>query len=135
MRFSFMSFSTPALTLREALDAAKRFGYDGFEPRIEAGHAHGVETDAPASFLKEAVDMAAERGLEFSCIATFCSLADPAMKKEQIDGGKRAVDLARALGCRAIRVFGGKIPEGLSRDKAVEVMAESAAELAAYAGV
>jgi sugar phosphate isomerase/epimerase len=134
MRFSFMSFSTPRLKLRETLDAAKRFGYNGFEPRLEAGHAHGVETGASAAFLKEAGAMAGERGLEFACIATSCRLADPSIKREQIDAGKRAVDLARALNCRAIRVFGGKIPNGLSRDKAAEVMAGSAAELASYAG-
>jgi sugar phosphate isomerase/epimerase len=134
MRFSFMSFSTPALTLRETLDAAKRFGYGGFEPRLGAGHAHGVETGAAAAFLKEAGAMAEERGLEFACIATSCRLADPSIKQEQIDAGKRAVDLARALGCRTIRVFGGKIPAGLSRDNAAEAMAGSAAELAAYAG-
>jgi sugar phosphate isomerase/epimerase len=134
MRFSFMSFSTPQLTLRETLDAAKRFGYDGFEPRIDAGHAHGVETGASAAFLKEARAMAEERGLEFACIATSCRFADPSIKKEQIEAGKRAVDLAGALGCRAIRVFGGQIPDGLSRDQASEVMAASAAELTAYAG-
>jgi sugar phosphate isomerase/epimerase len=134
MRFSFMSFSTPTLTLRETLDAAQRFGYDGFEPRLGSGHAHGVETGAAPAFLKEARAMAEERGLEFSCIATSCLLANPSAKKEQLDAGKRAVDLARAVGCRAIRVFGGKIPDGLSRDKAVEAMAGSAAELAAYAG-
>ncbi|MDR0450977.1 MAG: sugar phosphate isomerase/epimerase [Treponema sp.] len=128
-----MSFSTPKLTLREALDAAKRFGYDGFEPRLESGHAHGVETGASAAFLKEAEAMARERGLEFACIATSCRLADPSVKSGQIDAGKRAVDLARALNCRAIRVFGGKIPDGLSRDKAAELMAGSAAELASYA--
>jgi sugar phosphate isomerase/epimerase len=133
MRFSFMSFSTPNLTLKETLDAAKRFGYDGFEPRIESGHAHGLETGAPAAFLKEAGAMAEERGLAFACIATSCRLADPSIKKEQIEAGKRAVDLARALGCRAIRVFGGPIPGGLSRDNAAEVMAGSAAELAVYA--
>jgi sugar phosphate isomerase/epimerase len=133
MRFSFMSFSTPKLTLQETLDAAKRFGYDGFEPRLDSGHAHGVETGAAAAFLKEARAMAGERGLEFACIATSCRLADPSTKNEQIGAGKRAVDLARALDCRAIRVFGGKLPGGLSRDKAAEAMAGSAAELAAYA--
>jgi sugar phosphate isomerase/epimerase len=128
-----MSFSTPKLTLKESLDAAKRFGYEGFEPRLDSGHGHGLEPGVSAAFLKEARAMAEERGVEFACIATSCKFADPAIKKEQIDAGKRAVDLAGALGCRAIRVFGGQIPAGLSREKAIEVMAGSAAELAAYA--
>jgi sugar phosphate isomerase/epimerase len=133
MRYSFMSFSTPDLTLKEALNAAKRFGYEGFEPRLDSGHRHGLETGTAAAVLKEARAMAEEAGVVLCCIATSCRYADPAIKKEQLDAGKRAVDLAGALGCPAIRVFGGKIPEGLSREQAAGVMAGSVAELALYA--
>ena len=43
MKFSFMSFSTPELTLEETLALAERLGYDGVELRIEAGHKHGAD--------------------------------------------------------------------------------------------
>ena len=43
MKYSFMSFSCPELTLDEMLSMAKEFGYDGIEPRISSNHRHGVE--------------------------------------------------------------------------------------------
>ena len=54
MRYSFMTFSCPDLGLREALDLARRLGYDGIEPRTDAKHAHGVEIDAPPARRAEA---------------------------------------------------------------------------------
>ena len=36
MKYSFMSFSCPQLTLGELLATAKRFGYEGVEPRIDS---------------------------------------------------------------------------------------------------
>jgi len=132
MKYSFMSFSTPALTLKETLDAAKRFGYDGFEPRLVADHAHGLETTTPADVLIEARRMAEDAGVAYSCVATSCRLAIPELVAEQTDDAKRAVDLAEKLGCRAIRVFGGVLPEGLSREKAAETLNASVSKLAAY---
>ena len=43
MRYSFMSFSTPQLKLKEMLALANKLGYDGIEPRLDANHAHGNE--------------------------------------------------------------------------------------------
>ena len=43
MNYSFMTFSCPEASLAEALEMAERFGYDGIEPRISAGHGHGIE--------------------------------------------------------------------------------------------
>ncbi len=43
MNYAFMNFSCPDASLAEALDLVRESGYTGFEPRIGAGHAHGVE--------------------------------------------------------------------------------------------
>lgn len=40
MKYSFISVSCPDLTLDALLETAKRFGYGGIEPRIQANHAH-----------------------------------------------------------------------------------------------
>lgn len=43
MKFSFMSFSCPELSLEALLDLALELGYDGVEPRVECKHGHGIE--------------------------------------------------------------------------------------------
>ena len=48
MKYAFMSFSCPARDLDGILELAARTGYDGIEPRISAGHGHGLEFDTPA---------------------------------------------------------------------------------------
>ena len=62
MKYSFMSFSCPQLTLGELLATARRFGYDGVEPRLDRQHRHGVENTASAARRKEIQKQAAADG-------------------------------------------------------------------------
>ena len=61
MKYSFMSFSCPDLTLTEMLEAAEKFGYGGLEPRIDAGHAHGIETSLTPAEKKAVRQQVADR--------------------------------------------------------------------------
>ena len=56
MKFSFMTFSCPELTLDQVLSMAKEFGYDGIEPRISASHQQGVEFDTCLLYTYDAAD-------------------------------------------------------------------------------
>ena len=40
MKFAFMSFSCPTLSLDAMLDLARRLGYAGVEPRVESRHGY-----------------------------------------------------------------------------------------------
>ena len=133
MKYAFMTFSCPEATLGEALALAKRFGYDGIEPRIGAGHHHGIEFDTPAADRAAAARQAGEAGIALCCIATSCRYADPALTSAMLDDTRRAVDLAADVGAPVIRVFGGKLGEGLSRDDAIDLLAESLASVADHA--
>jgi len=110
MKFSFMSFSCPDATLGEMLEMAKRYGYDGIEPRAQAGHRHGVELEASAEQRREIRKIFADSGVECACIATSiqCCKVDAAKRSEQIDLTRRFIDLAADVGCRRLRIFGGK---------------------------
>jgi len=133
MKYSFMSFSTPKLSLKEIIETAKRFGYDGIEPRLDSGHSHGIEISTSADYLAEALKISEAAGIAFACIATQCKLANPDGIAGQIEAAERAVDLAKKLNCHAIRVFGGKLPEGLSRDKAMATLKEALSKIVKYA--
>ena len=56
LKYAFMTFSTPDLTLDEVLAAARRFGYDGVELRISSNHRHGIELDSDRATRQAARD-------------------------------------------------------------------------------
>ena len=68
MKFSFMSFSCPELNLDEMIAAAKKYGYNGIEPRISSNHKHKIEFDSSQSFRSEFKEKSKESGIAFSCI-------------------------------------------------------------------
>jgi sugar phosphate isomerase/epimerase len=107
MRTAFMSFSCPQLDLDEMLALAKRLGYDGIEPRIEAGHAHGIEMDVSAQARRELKEKADGSDIALCCVATSRRYADPETAQQHVDDTLRCIDLAADLGSPRLRVFGG----------------------------
>ncbi len=138
MKYSFMSFSCPELTLEEILKLAEELGYDAVEPRIGSGHAHGIEWDTPIEKRLEIKRTVAAGNIPLSCLATSCRYADPEACPTAVQDTLKSIDLAADVGCHRIRVFGGKIGEGLSRGEAIDLVADSlskVAERAAERGV
>ncbi len=132
MKFSFMTFSCPELKWGEVLGVAKRFGYDGVEPRAQAKHAHGVEVAANAGQRAAIKRMAEDAGVAVACLATSCSyMAAARGDLDTMMAASRAlIALAHDIGAPTMRVFGGNIPQGMTRDHAATQLAESLAALA-----
>lgn len=130
MKYSFMTFSTPELTLDETLTVAVRYGYDGVEVRIDADHVHGIETTSSVPQRRSIEAAFASAGVSLCCIATSVSLANPETLGAMIEKAHSAIDLAADLGVPVIRVFGGDIPSGCSREQAISSVAESLSGLA-----
>jgi fatty-acyl-CoA synthase len=133
MKFSFMSFSCPELGLSDMLSLAKELGYDGIEPRAVSKHAHGVEIEANEEQRQAIRSLAEESGIAIACIATSCVYADPAKADQNVDTTLEFVHLAADVGCPTLRVFGGKMGEGLSREDAIELVGEALKAVADHA--
>ncbi|MDA1192410.1 MAG: sugar phosphate isomerase/epimerase [Candidatus Poribacteria bacterium] len=133
MKYSFMTFSTPNLSLDENLALAKKHGWDGIEPRTVSKHGHGVEFDASPAKRNEIRAKAEDAGVALCCIATSCRYADPATVAEHVETTKRALDLAADVGSPSLRVFGGKVGDGLSREDAINLVADSLSSVAEQA--
>ena len=130
---AFMTFSTPELELAEVLSVAASFGYDGIEPRLDAGQAHGVEVTADAARRRQIRDMVRESGIKLACLATSLKFADPDQQAAMLDQARERIDLAGDLEVPCLRLFGGKIPAGLSREAAITGVAGCLRELAGLA--
>ncbi|MBI4026264.1 MAG: sugar phosphate isomerase/epimerase [Verrucomicrobia bacterium] len=133
LKYAFMSFSTPALTLDEMLNLARRLGYDGIEPRIVSRHKHGIEWDADAAARKLIRRKAGDAGVALCCIATSCRYADPATHRQNVEETRRALDLAAEVGAPRLRVFGGAFPDDISRQQAIQTVADGLREVADHA--
>jgi len=130
MKYSFMSFSCPELSLAEMLTVARKFGYDGVELRLDAGHKHGVEADATRSARREIRETVAGGRVPICCLATSCRFADPENVQGNIRDALRRIDLAGDIGVSRLRVFGGKFPDDMSREEAIGVVVRALDSLA-----
>jgi len=133
MKYAFMSFSCPQLSLDETFSLAARLGYDGIEPRIDAEHNHKIEVDTSGEERKEIRKKAEDSGIAICCIATPCKYADPETAGQQAEDTLRRIDLAVDVGSPRIRVFGGSIPDGVSRERATAGLIESLGSVANHA--
>lgn len=130
MKYAFMTFSTPDQPLDAVLATATRYGYDGIELRIGSNHAHGIELASAAEQRAAARAQAVASGVAICCIATGARFADPANAAAEVAATEAAIDLAADVGAGVIRVFGGKIPDGVTRQQAAASIAHSLRALA-----
>jgi sugar phosphate isomerase/epimerase len=135
MKLGFMTFIQPEWTLREHVEAAKRHGYAGIEPRAEAKHRHGVELETPAADLKAARALVEGEGLAFCCLATSRNYSKPdaAERARSVDLTKRYVELAARIGAPYVRVFGGVLPDKPGLFSVVSYMADALREVGEFA--
>jgi len=123
LKYAFMSFSTPEMSLDAMLAHAAKLGYDGVEPRL--GHAHGIGPEATARDRERVRRTFEDSKVNLCCIASQGNFADPAKRDETVDLNRCIIEMAGDLACPCIRIFGGKLPEEMSREQAVEEVAEA----------
>lgn len=133
MNYAFMSFSTPKMSLTEILETAGEYGYNGIEPRLDAGHAHGIEVTTTPEQRDTFRNQAREKGITLACLATSLSYADPAKVEDMLRQTHVRIDLAGDLGVPVMRLFGGGLPEGLTREAAINQLIESLMSVADHA--
>ncbi len=133
LHYAFMTFSTPELALGEVVATAARFGYDAVEPRLDARHAHGIEVAATPAERRAIRDTVARSPVKLACLATSLTYANPATRDERLAETHTRIDLAGDLGVPCLRVFGGQIPAGITRDQAVATLVESLRTVADHA--
>ena len=143
LRHAFMTWSTTELSLDDNLAVAVTLGYDGLEARTSGeverntgsttAQAHGVELYMSRPQRADARKRIDDSGVELCCIATSIIYADPDTNAAQVENTLKTIDLAYDLGCPRIRVFGGKYPDTVSRDRASDLLVSALSSTAGYA--
>ena len=133
MKYAFMSFSSAELDLDQTIQLAKKYGYDGIEPRVDCQHKHGIEFNSTKEFRAECRKKSEKSGIKICCIATSCMFSDPVKLEKNVEDANKAIDLAGDLAAPCIRVFGGLLPESVTRETAMNLVVKSFKEIAEHA--
>ena len=130
-----MSSVCPDWSLDEIVDSMKRHGYKGLEPRVEWGHACGIEADLSPVRRRSIYRRMQDEGLDICCIATGVRMAEPDRKKraQHIEDLKRYIDLAADLGCGLVRTFGGQRARDREWQYIVDYVVEGYTEVVSFA--
>ncbi len=127
MRIAFSSLACPGWTVEEIVRAADRYGYQGIEWRLADGALLGPKTD---DAIWEVIKTC---GVQPVCLDTSCVFVqeDDRGRRKAIEYALAMGQKAAAIGAPAIRVFGGALPAGRSREDIIETTAKALSEAAA----
>jgi fatty-acyl-CoA synthase len=135
LKLAFMSSTCPEWTFEQMVDAAKRYGYDDVDLRVEWTHNHGLELDSTKDRRREARQYAADHGIGIACIALSSKFARATAdeRTQMVDEVKRYAELAADLGAKVMRVFGGNLPKEHTMEALRPATAEALGRAAAAA--
>src|SRR5256714_14146443 len=131
---AFSTLACPNWSWEQAVQKAVEYGYRGLELRGVEGEMDLTKA-APftSSRLPATKRELKERGLAIPCLDTSCRFDQAAQIDNNVDEGKRHIDLATALDAPYIRVFGDRIPDIQSREKIIEQVVAGLLALAHHA--
>ncbi len=136
MKIAFSTLGCPKWTLEEILGRAKEYGYEGIELRGLEGVFLLPEyprfQGAEFYKTKKLID---ESGIEIACVSASASFAtnDPEEWEKNREEAKAYIELAERLGSKLVRVFGGRVPEGVAWDDCISYMADRLNEVGDFA--
>ena len=127
MRLAYSSLACPGWTVEQIADAGQRYGYAGVEWRLADGSLLGRSTE------DETWSRISSAGSKAVCLDTSFAFVQAADERREsavagaIAMGRRAAEIGAPL----IRVFGGALPEGSTRNDVLEPTREALAAAAA----
>lgn len=127
MKLSFSTLGCHEWEIDQIIEAARANGYDGVELRHYQGSLDlpkiiGEFPGGPAEFRRRF----ARAGVEICCVDTSVVLSEP---DTSVTDGEQLMDLALALGAPYIRVFGGDVQEGETREECLKRAADKLSRL------
>jgi sugar phosphate isomerase/epimerase len=135
-RISFSTLGCPKWTWKQILEQADKMGYAGIEIRGVRGEMDLTKVpELQGSRLAEAKKDLAALGLVVTDLGASAHMheKDPAAREQQLDEGRRFIDLAHAMGVKYVRVFGNEIPKGEPKEEVMKRIVAGFQELAEHA--
>ncbi len=133
MQFVYSTLACPDWTVEQAIAAGVSYGYDAIEWRLANGEI--IAPDTPEPVRRSIRDLSAANGIAIACLDTSCKVVQltPHERDATIETAERMADMAAELGTPFMRVFGGPLPEGMTRKAMIEPTAEMLNTIGTYA--
>ena len=134
MKLAGHTMGTPDLGLRGSIELFASIGFDGIEIRCAPDGQIDPESTVPAD-LDDARATLERTGLSVVCLTPYNRDFVTEARSAELAALRRVVDLATALECRLVRLYGGTdpVPEGVSTNEAWDLTVSGIRELADYA--
>ena len=136
-KLSFSTLGCPDWTFQQTIDFAAQHGYTGIELRGILRQLDLVK--CPEFNTREnraaTVKLMQDKGLQFVDLGSSATMhfADAAKRKENIEEGKRFIDLAQDIKCPYIRVFPNNFLKEQDKETTINLIISGLKELGAYA--
>lgn len=113
MRLCFSTLGCTEKSLTEIVSLAKQYGIEALEFRgIDGVLDHRKIPDFAGQNLDATKKLLSEQNVRPLGVNSSCSFHDPDLYDALIEEAKTAIDLAKKLGAKFVRVFGNKITDG-----------------------
>lgn len=126
----------PDQTFKQVAEHAHRLGYRGLDLSTAAGSAGALASDPAATDAGKLRDVLGRCELEPVCLSTSVSLHTRSLQqtREALAQAGRFMVLAGQIGCRRVRVLGGRLSPGQTPRTVLQEMVGHVTELAQRAG-
>ena len=131
------TMGTPEASVLEAIELFESLGMDGIEIICADDYGCGITLETPAADLQDLRQRTSAAGLVVAGLVPYTkdmNHPDASARDKAVADLKRAVDMAVALDCPAVRVFGGHEVAPAEQGKALGWLAESLRQAGEYAG-
>ncbi len=134
MKTSFTTLGCPKWDLETICTRGREYGYDGIDFR---GYLDTLDITTLPEFTQGAAEVKrrlASSGLEVSGISSSITVCVPERREANLDEARRTIGVARGLGARNVRVFGGGDLGKCSREELAKIGCDTVESILALDG-
>ena len=125
MKISFTTLGCPDWDLDTICRRGREYGYEGVDFRGLQETMDITQLPAFTSGVAQTRRQLADAGMEVSGISSSIRVCVPEKLEENVEEARRSIPVANALGCGAIRVFGGGDSKTCSKEELADIGRET----------
>lgn len=136
IKLAFSTVACPEWTLEEVARKAQEMGYAGVELRTLGAGSTALASDPALTDPAKAAGIFKATGIEPVCLSTSIALNHKSESDARAAAweAQEAIQLAAAIGCSFVRLFGYEVKPGDSRQSAMQTIAHYVSTLLDQAG-
>jgi sugar phosphate isomerase/epimerase len=125
MKLCISTLTCPTWSLNQIVETLSANGITGIDFRGLESEIDITRLDAFDGQLDQTLSLLQRHGLSMPCLNTSVTLVSPDPQRWQtmLDEAQRYAKLAQRTGTKLLRIFGGGVPKGMTRDEA-RIMAQ-----------